>query len=1002
MQRKNKKWDFETVAAEAKKHKTRKKFQVHAPGAYNWAQRNRCLDEVCAHMEPGRKSWDLESVTAEAKKYDARTKFEDHAPSSYRWAQRNGYLDVVCAHMVPVRKLWDLKTVLAAAKECKTRTEFRKKYPGAADWASDHGRLDEVCAHMPKKLGYNDKSFSWVTLENGDQWEPFRAELEGFIKVQSGNIGRKLSTLKHFTSYLLAKHSDCCELKNIFRPNAGITNEAYKKYYEEDMGNTFNDQVFNPIVDFLDHIILNHFTEKDDYGRPTSSFTNPLERIQRRGFKRNQTVYTAMPYEYMKGLRNILCPYPRASIGSEQPWIDHHFSDWTWAHNNLRDSDNTDWIIVDESMINEDDPDCVWRIGESGEAEGKHQIWSPSLAMFYFIKLHTPLRNAQVRLLDSGEADEYRYNSSSEELFDKNKAHSFVEKGRAQGLFKRKFNRNQTRHLCCLYINSNKTQDQNKDKADRGYVMPWEHKELLYWAEKLRNWQEKYNPIDNPVKATELKKVHIELKSDIALKQMGSYCFLLRKDDTPFPLTRSDVNRPWYKLLSKFEEDLADQGKTTAAGNRIRFVNDYADEPLKTESSKTQTLFPLHSLRVSLLTCLMMDSELPLQVISKLIAGHAGILMTIHYNAITADLATYEIDKAIKQIEDKAPERTEVFLETADYGLAKRRCVTIDSEFVTLRNIDQIPPQGIQRRPNGICLAGGNVHRLESKANGCWNGGEPTGKTDELGLVRGGAGNCACCRHFATDVTFLPALSADVNVLTHRIDQANKAKESIEADIDALEEKKYQAEIQGEPFIEVSQLNDLEREHDQLTTQVDELIVTQAATFNLISHIIGIEKQRDPDDARQKLVVNGGEAEISNILSFTDEQSEILKLSLLCEDAEVFPHIRNELRKTGDIRARSAYLDEMLDGSGFEFKFWKLTEDQQLMVGNQLIRQMAKQNDPDNRILGFKKATAYLEKKGYCEDNYKQLNSAVKEIAVVSLGEQLLSHDLSKLLGVDE
>ncbi|WP_209077014.1 VPA1269 family protein [Pseudomonas aeruginosa] len=33
---------------------------------------------------------------------------------------------------------------------------------------------------------------------------------------------------------------------------------------------------------------------------------------------------------------------------------------------------------------------------------------------------------------------------------------------------------------------------------DRGYTIPWQHEELLYGLEKLRNWQEKYNPITAP------------------------------------------------------------------------------------------------------------------------------------------------------------------------------------------------------------------------------------------------------------------------------------------------------------------------------------------------------------------------------------------------------------------------------------------------------------------------------------------------------------------------
>ena len=42
-----------------------------------------------------------------------------------------------------------------------------------------------------------------------------------------------------------------------------------------------------------------------------------------------------------------------------------------------------------------------------------------------------------------------------------------------------------------LYISTNKTADQNKDQFERGYEIPWQNETVLYWLEKLRNWQEK-------------------------------------------------------------------------------------------------------------------------------------------------------------------------------------------------------------------------------------------------------------------------------------------------------------------------------------------------------------------------------------------------------------------------------------------------------------------------------------------------------------------------------
>ncbi|MEZ9706660.1 VPA1269 family protein, partial [Vibrio breoganii] len=80
-----------------------------------------------------------------------------------------------------------------------------------------------------------------------------------------------------------------------------------------------------------------------------------------------------------------------------------------------------------------------------------------------------------------------------------------------------------------LYINTNKTADQNKDELERGYIIPWQNEEVLYWLEKLRNWQEKYNPITKPTDCTTLLKKHTnDKKSDKQLESMGEIAFLFR------------------------------------------------------------------------------------------------------------------------------------------------------------------------------------------------------------------------------------------------------------------------------------------------------------------------------------------------------------------------------------------------------------------------------------------------------------------------------------------
>jgi hypothetical protein len=189
--------------------------------------------------------------------------------------------------------------------------------------------------------------------------------------------------------------------------------------------------------------------------------------------------------------------------------------------------------------------------------------------MVIFLKLHLPLRTYQVRMLDSGEADTWRYESAK---WIPNQTNGFAlgseKRPFAKGVFKRIHDSMTGMFSTGLYVNTNKTADQNKDELDRGYTIPWQHEEVLYWLEKLRNWQEKYNPIAQPTDCTTLLAKHTSVKkSEKALRDMGEICFLFRDasakgEDKQKPIQPKPLSFLWYKLLSEQESLLYEKGDT--------------------------------------------------------------------------------------------------------------------------------------------------------------------------------------------------------------------------------------------------------------------------------------------------------------------------------------------------------------------------------------------------------------------------------------------------------
>ncbi|MDF4750968.1 VPA1269 family protein, partial [Vibrio parahaemolyticus] len=253
-----------------------------------------------------------------------------------------------------------------------------------------------------------------------------------------------------------------------------------------------------------------------------------------------------------------------------------HFKHWTWAQRQA----GGDWFDVEPELIDKSDPDCVWRTNEVTRKGNKitvHQIWSPVKAMVIFMKLHLPLRTYQVRMLDSGEADTWRYENGQWVV---NTQHDFAlgseKRPFGKGIFRRIHDTMTGLHSTGLYINTNKTADQNKDELERGYIIPWQNEEVLYWLEKLRNWQEKYNPISKPTDCTTLLTKHTrKKKSEKQLESMGEIAFLFRdasaKGEDKFkPINYSATDSFWYQLLLTLENQLAEQGNTLDSGERLK------------------------------------------------------------------------------------------------------------------------------------------------------------------------------------------------------------------------------------------------------------------------------------------------------------------------------------------------------------------------------------------------------------------------------------------------
>ena len=843
-----------------------------------------------------------------------------------------------------------------------------------------------------KNRGYTtDLTFGWVLEDLGSEWTEWRQFLTEWMSKQIKSVSPKLEGIKHFMFYLKAKAPYCSCVTMLYTGHVNghkVSSEEFNAYLVERGLNRSNSDYVNHIVDLCDYITL-HCLNSDGDKDGSLYFKNPLNKIKYTGSK-TETVHNPLPFRYILQLRQILCPYAPHETDNQTPWVGHHFKDWQWARDNFSQQKKC-WMEVPSEIIDATDPDCVvrTRIAERNNKRVQiYEIWSPVIAMFLFVKLHLPLRSYQVRFLDSGEGDTWRYEKGG---WVKNTQHKFKygspKRPYQKGVFRRIYDSVSENFSTGLYVSSNKTADLNKNEKDRGYVIPWQHEELLYWLEKLRNWQEKYNPIDRLTKATELSRSQLgHLKSEEQLKEMGEFAFLFRSNHSIFPMHRTQYGHPYYRLLEKLEENVLKTGYKLANGNRLRFVKDYG-ENFKPVNDKNATEFPLHSLRVSLITSYAMDTDLPLPVISRFMAGHSRLLMTIYYVKLTPSVMAEKMKEANAALLKNNEGSLSNFLADAEMSQIRLRSAYHSDKYnsveAALKNRN---PVGWEERPTGLCLVGGNTmnHIGESSVAGCWNGG-PLMRDTKLSKARvyspvpHRSENCVRCRWHITDATYLPALNASFNQLSYKATLAAETAVEIESQLETLKDELFMAEEKGEIFTKHSDLQALHRRYEKQRNEFNEYTKDYIATLNLINRIIEIENQRGSHEDSQKFIAVGSTDDLKVSMKFLNTKSELLHLSLVCEDAEFYPDLRDDLQKTPAITKRTNILNRMLSISGKQPLFLEMDEKSQLIAGNALMRKMAKIANPDDNLEGYRIAADYIEAQKYLVDS-RLLNAGLSEL----------------------
>ncbi len=816
-------------------------------------------------------------------------------------------------------------------------------------------------APAPKVKGITretDTSLGWVEREY-PQLAAWRALAVEWLKGETSGVSVRLQALVAFFERYLVQQG-LPTVSAAFLARTTVLPDFYRTTCPDSAaGIKYN----NYMHAFLHFVLLREFSEAADDGQLVVSpaFRNPVPRMSKGGLpKRDESVHSPLPYGYIDELRRMLAAGP-------------YFRDWQWAQCALgadigrRGPGGADWFEVTEAQIDRNDPDCVWR--ERRMSNGTRlEMWSPVRWVALLVKLILPLRTFQVRMLDSGEADTWRYAAGAWALNQSRLAQGSERRPLQQGVLRRSNLLTDGEAVpTVLYINTNKTADIAKSGPDKGYVLPWSsggpvYQDVFHWLEKLRNWQEKYNPVSRRTSWSELDGRHFAAKSEVQLAGYPDACFLFRLPEAQdgerhLPLSDGLMVKGWFRLLEALEVQLADRGESHGNGSPIRFL-----PPLEQQNSGQTTLFPLHSLRVSLITALALEGQVPFPVLQKLV-GHSRLLMTLYYTKPGATHIRGVLLGAAERLEAKKEASIQNFLlDTAhDELLQKAICNSVPSLAAA---IPQHPaarnPVGWMPMHHGMCLVGGNTSESEDNGSvgGCYNGGPVTAKgrpsvKPKHGPVPGGSRNCVRCRWFVTEPHHLPALAAHFNTLAYHFDEARNVCLAREGELQELKKQKLDAENAGQPFARQDSYRQAERVWESAMKRFSDLAEDLVACWRLIERCKAALQTTQGDGTQ--LVTAGAVGDVQ--VAFEETESELLQLAGVCDSVEVYP----DLEPGKAVFRRSQLLDAVLYRDNLPPVFMLLSEQEQLLAGNAFMRRLASQINPANPALGQREVIRLMD-----------------------------------------
>ncbi|WDH24414.1 VPA1269 family protein [Pseudomonas chlororaphis] len=750
------------------------------------------------------------------------------------------------------------------------------------EWTDIHSFVGK---EFPFKLEFaSKKSAGWV--------DDIRVYLDSLAKKGQ----RELSLCRFLRHYIEPYDLGANVQEFLTRRSVDVRN--FRELLEAQGHAVHGRRVFMEINGYLNDALRRHFTDEDeDTGEivRVAGASNPFADMEFEGggVRTSETVKPALAYQFVNAVKNWIVPETAKN-----------FSD-------LKDAQkfSVDYYEVDKSLIDFDDPDCIYKV-----ADGKYFIWYPGLWIALYALVSVPARGRQIMYNDSGEGDEYFVKIKDGEPVWVLNDGPLAREGKQDG-----FVTHDSDGAWGMRFTSNKT-----SYNGAGYTVPWIPEKLVYWLAKLREWQNKYNPVVRPTAWADCaKRTNLSRKQ---LERKGSNYFLFRgfNEDQP-PIFAGPMTSRLAAALYFVQP----------AGLTLATFEEGGDHSV---IARYKSVFTPHSMRVSLITAYVMDFGMPIEIIMKVV-GHASIVMSIYYVKIGAAKMRQVMAEGEKRALLNQAMDAQVMIEQNRLDELTHRMVANSAEALQALMSGNTGTQLV--RDFGVCPYAGTR---------CDDGGEQLASNVWTPAPAGylGVQNCPRCRHLVTSPVFLGGLvalwneeSLQLNLYSEKYGELDRQVEQHRDRVQELDYLEAEMEESGQEFdsrerlrIEAS-VRKLQGELEGVAKKMDMYLCDMQAITKLIEDCKVVLRDqaakgsgdKKGNDILQLIVHDQSELNIE-----FEETSLFQQLNEVCVNATIYQSSSAEFATP----RRSQMIDRMTMLNNIRPVMCNLSEREQLVLGNQV------------------------------------------------------------------